>query len=113
MRTFNSMKSLRFWSLMLGTASLAPMVYFAYQNWLFSQWAKEQSVNGGFVCGTGMVALLALCIVAGGAFSAVGSLLGLIGYFKIEKPRPRMRILEIGLVGSVMVVAMIAAFVFV
>jgi hypothetical protein len=59
-----------------------------------------------------MVALLALCVVAGGAFSAVGSLLGLIGYFKIERPRPKIRILEIGLVASVMVVAMIAAFVY-
>jgi hypothetical protein len=105
------MKSLRFWSLILGTASLTPLVYFAYQNWLFSQWAKEEANNGGFVCGFGVVGLLALCVVAGGAFSAVGTLLGLIAYFKTERPRPRMRILEIGLVGS-MVVAMIAAFVF-
>lgn len=106
------MKSLRYWSLMFGAASIAPMVYFAYQNWMFSQWAKEQASTGNFVCGTGMFALLALCIVAGGAFSAVGSLLGLIGYFRMEKPRPRIRIFETALVGSVMVVAMVTAFVF-
>lgn len=112
MKLFKLVKSLRFWSLMLGAISIAPLVYFAYQNWLFSQWAKTQAGNGGFVCGTGIVALLSLCVVVGGVFSAGGSLLGLIGYFKIEKPRPRIRILEIGLVGSIMAVAIVSAFVF-
>ncbi|RFP13001.1 hypothetical protein D0T25_29300 [Duganella sp. BJB488] len=106
------MRSLRFWSLMLGAVSIVPMIYFAYQNWMFSQWAKEQASAGNFVCGTGMFALLALCIVAGGAFSALGSLLSLIGYFRMEKPRPRIRIFETALVGCILVVAMVAAFVF-
>lgn len=108
-----SMKSFRFWSLVLGVTSIMPLAYFMYQNWLFSQWAKEEVSNGGFVCGTGMFALLALCVVVAGAFSGIASLFALVGYLKAEKPRPRMRLLEIMLVGSVMIIAVTAGFLFI
>jgi len=113
MKIFEPMKSLRFWSLTLGVTSIAPLAYFMYQNWLFSQWSKEQAGQGAFICGTGMVALLSLCVVIGAAFSAIGSLLGLISYFKIEKPRPSRRILEIALVGTIMILAIAAALFFI
>ena len=87
------------------------MAYFKYQNWLFSQWASEQAGNGGFVCGTGIFALLATCIAAGGILSAAGSLLGLIGYVRAEKPRPRKRLLEVLIVGSALVIAIVAGLV--
>lgn len=112
MKIFESVKSLRFWSLALGAASVTPLAYFMYQNWLFSQWAKEQSENGAFICGTGIVALFSLCIVIGAVFSAKGSLLGLMGYLKIEKPRPSIRILEIALVGAVLILAVATMFLF-
>lgn len=110
MKIFALMKSLRFWSLALGAISFTPLAYFMYQNWLFSQWAKEQAENGAFICGTGMVALLSLCVVIGVALSAVGSLLGLVGYFKTESPRPMTRIFEIAIVSTVMILAIAAAF---
>lgn len=108
---FKLVKSFRFWSLLLGMASIAPLAYFVYQNWMFSQWAKTQASNGGYVCGTGMFALLAFCIAVGGIFSATGSLLGIIGYLRIARPRPRRRVFEIVLVGAVMVVAIAAGFI--
>ncbi len=99
--------------MVLGVTSIAPVAYFMYQNWLFSQWAKDQANNGGFVCGTGMFALLALCIVVAGVISAAATLLGSIGYLRIEKPRPRKRLVEIALLGSVLVIASAAFLAFI
>lgn len=93
---------------MLGATSFAPVAYFMYQNWLFSKWAKEQASGGGFVCGTGIVALLALCIAVSAVFSLLAALLGFIGYLRIDKPRPGKRLLEIALVGMGFIVAIVA-----
>ena len=91
---FKSIKSFRFWSLLLCAMSVFPIAYFMYQNWLFSQWAKERVSAGGFVCGTGMFALLALCAVVTCVTSGAASLLGLMGYVRSEKPRSKIRLLE-------------------
>lgn len=108
---FKSVKSFRFWSLMLGIASIVPLAYFVYQNWMFSQLAKAQASNGNYVCGTGVFALLAFCIAVGGIVSATGSLLGIVGYLRTERPRPIRRVFEIFLVGGVMVIAIAAGFI--
>jgi len=105
-----SLKSFRFWSLTLGATSIVPVIYFMYQNWMFSQWASAQTSSGGPVCGTGIFALLLICTVVGGVFAAAGSLLGMIGYLRTEKPRPKKRLFEIALVGSGMVIALITGF---
>jgi type II secretory pathway component PulM len=79
-----------------------------YQNWLFSQWAQERVRNREFVCGTGMFALLAFCVVIAGTLSGVAALLGLAGYFRMDRPRPKKRLLEIMLISSVVVFAFMA-----
>jgi hypothetical protein len=90
-----SVRSFRFWSLLLCATSVLPIAYFVYQNWLFSQWAKERVSAGGFVCGTGIFALLALCAVLTCVTSGAASLLGIVGYLRDEKPRSKARLLEI------------------
>jgi hypothetical protein len=97
---FKSIKSLRFWSLLLCATSVLPIAYFVYQNWIFSRWAKERVSTGGFVCGTGMFALLALCAVVTCVTACAASGLGFVGYLRSEKPRSKIRLLEITTVAT-------------
>lgn len=96
-----AMKSLRWWSWTLWGLSFAPVAYFIYQNWLFSKWAQQQSGNGTFVCGTGIFVLAMGCIALSAAFSVSGALLGVASYFKVQRPRPQRRMLELALLGVV------------
>ena len=95
-------------SIGFGIASLVPVAYYFYQSWLFSQWAQAQARQGGFVCGTGMAALVMVCAIAAGACSAVAAVFGLVGYIGLPKPRPRKRLLEVMLAGSVVIIMLIA-----
>jgi hypothetical protein len=104
---FKLIESFRFWSLLLGAISVSPIAYFMYQNWLFSQWAREQVSTGGFVCGTGMFALLALCSVITSVTSGTAWLLGIFGYLRSEKPRPKIWLLEITVIGTLMAAAVV------
>jgi hypothetical protein len=93
--------SWRRWSWALWCASFAPVVFFIYQNWLASKWAQEQLGKGAFVCGTGIFALAIACLFLSAALSVAGFLLGVVGYVKVEKPRPKERMLEVALLGLV------------
>ena len=105
MRVFEAVKTLRGWSWILGAVSLAPIVFFLYQNWLFSQWAKKLASNGEFVCGTGIIAIFILCTVVATCLSAVATFIGFLGYLEIDKPRPRKRLFEVLVIGSILVAA--------
>jgi len=80
-------------SLALGILASAAVIYLMYQHWLFEQWAREQAAHGYFICG---MSVLGVVIGAGVALivAATGSVLGLISYWHISRPRPRQRLLE-------------------
>lgn len=100
-----SIKSFRFWSLLLCATSGLPIGYFIYENWLFSRWAKERVSDGGFVCGTGIFALAALCAGLTCIALSGASLLGIVGYVRSEKPRLKIRLLEIAAIATCTVAA--------
>lgn len=63
-----------------------------------------QASKGQFVCGTGLAAVFALCITITGVFAAAASFLGVVGYLKMPKPRPKRRLAEIAVIGSIGVI---------
>lgn len=93
-------RSFRFWSWLVGAASIAPVAFYAYQEWQFSRWAKQQAADSAFVCGTGIVALFMLCVLVAAVLSVSAMLLSLVGYLKLHRPRPKTRMLEIALLGA-------------
>jgi hypothetical protein len=99
--------SFRHWSWLFAATIVVPVAYFIYQNRVFSTWAKERARNGEFVCGTGLAVLLGACFVLICLLWAVASTLGLIGYMRIEKPRPKGRLRELWLVVSTLIVAIV------
>jgi len=105
-------KSFRFWSLAMGALSLLPLAYYIYQYWLFAQWAQERASNGQFVCGTGIVLLLGFCAAVTAAFSGIATLLGFIGYRRIQKPRPGNRLLEVAAVASTLPLLLVTGMIF-
>ena len=73
----------------------------------FSLWASERSKNGEFVCGTGIVALLFLCVAIALFLAICAVACGSIAYVKTPKPRSHKRTLELPLVGAVLVIVLL------
>jgi hypothetical protein len=106
-KTREAVRSLRWWSWALWGASYAPVAYFFYQNWLAAKWAQQQLGNGAFVCGTGILVLAIACIFLSAVFSTTAAVLGVVSYVKVQRPRPKKRMLEVALLGLVPLVATI------
>jgi hypothetical protein len=96
---FKSFKSFRFWASILCIVAALPLAFFVYQYWEFTRWAAERARDGG-VCGTGVIALLAVCAIANCITAGVAGVLAIIGYLKREEPRSALRSLEKTAIGT-------------
>lgn len=87
------------WSRILGALSSVPVIYWVIQNWELSLQAEAQAKGGGFVCGTGGLLLFIACMACAGALSLSAVALGVFSYWRVPKPRPRRRRIELAVVG--------------
>lgn len=103
-------ESFRGWSWILGGLSLVPVLFCGYHYVQFSLWASEQSKNGEFVCGTGIVAVLFLCAAAALFLAVCAVACSSIAYVKAPKPRSLKRTLELPLLGAVLILVLLFSF---
>ena len=100
-------RTTRGWSRLLGVVAVAlPAAFYAQQLLAFSRWAKSQE---GFVCGMPLMAAMFLAVLSSAFLSFLALAVGLAGYRDLPTPRPRQRVLELGLVGLPVILVTVGA----
>lgn len=80
----NFLKTWHGWSRVFGMMSLLPIFFGVYQYWQFSVWANEQIKNGGFVCGTGIAMLFAVCAIGFIFFALCAIICGIVARVRLS-----------------------------
>ena len=93
------------WSRILGALSAVPVIFWIIQNRELTLQANARAQEGGFVCGIGAVMLLFACMACAGILSLPAVAPGSFSYFRVPKPRPARRRIELAVVGHFFILA--------
>ena len=97
--------TLRSSSIVLAVLSVVlPAAYFAYMDWSFEKWASTQAEG---LCGMPIMAAFALSCMMAVLLSLTGLALGVAAFRRLPLPRPRSRLIELGVIGLPLVVCAI------